>query len=381
MVTYLHPDDAAAFCGGIDLNPNRIDNGNHAFKWAYHDVHAQLQGPVVKEFMKLFVERWNDHAEVIADPSKQVHAGWVVNDTVDDCFVQVTRTVPRGTHRSEPSGVQGTFHAIRRAVQRAKQYIYIEEQYLMPYWGHVPLDPTMDLGIVQDLVDALKRIKCLIIVIPNHLLTPQCYYRRHEFLESLKQAAGAHASKIHVHYLKRKKPRGKKPTAIANDTEIAEHEMTSQGLKEPDHSKGEYHRITGGSGASGGRGYSKEIYVHSKLWIIDDVYVKCGSMNINRRGFTYDTEADFHAVDGAVTRGKRRAALAFRRALFAEHGRTSVDDVPDDVEDMLAWWLDRAARAGRVGNYDWTKDKGPSDAFMRVWLDQEFQKIIDPDGR
>ena len=43
--------------------------------------------------------------------------GWGVSATIEDCFVQVTRTMPRSTHRSIPWGEQGTFKAIRRAVK------------------------------------------------------------------------------------------------------------------------------------------------------------------------------------------------------------------------------------------------------------------------
>jgi len=49
MVVYLDPANAVAFCGGIDINPNRLDTPEHGLKWAYHDVHAKLTGPVVQE--------------------------------------------------------------------------------------------------------------------------------------------------------------------------------------------------------------------------------------------------------------------------------------------------------------------------------------------
>ena len=125
--------------------------------------------------------------------------------------------------------------------------------------------------------------------------------------------------------------------------------------------------------------FTDEIYVHTKIWLVDDVSVKCGSMNVNRRGFTYDSEADFHAVDGAVTRGKRSAALAFRQALFSEHARLTADEVPDDPEDVIAWWLDRATMSGRVGKYDWNRYRIPP--LMKTEWDIEWRTVIDPDGR
>lgn len=381
MVAYRTPDEAAAFCGGIDINPNRIDTERHDLKWAYHDTHALLQGPAIKDFMRLFVERWNDHSSVIANPSRAAPtANFQVNDTTGDCFVQVTRTIPKGTHSSVPSGVTGTYNAVVRAVQRAQRYIYIEDQYLVPYWGKIPYQAAEDMGIVKDLTDALARIKFLLIVIPNSLLTYQVKGRRYEFLEALGRAAGTNASKIHVYYLKRKKP-SKAPSEIANETEIAEAELHNREVEVGPNEDEDYLDALGGSGASGGFGHADEIYVHTKLWIVDDVYVKCGSMNFNRRGFTYDSEADFHAVDGALHRGKRRTALKFRNALFGEHGRTGIDDVPDDPDDLLAWWLDRAARSGRVAPYDAARAKFRGGAIKRARLDATWKSTIDPDGR
>jgi phosphatidylserine/phosphatidylglycerophosphate/cardiolipin synthase-like enzyme len=132
-------------------------------------------------------------------------------------------------------------------------------------------------------------------------------------------------------------------------------------------------------GASGTVPHRDEIYVHTKVWLVDDVYVKCGSMNFNRRGFTYDTEADFHAVDGAVRRGKRPVALNFRKQLFAEHGRGQPEDVPDDPEDALAWWLDHVSK-GRVKKYDWSREPGPGPGRFRTFLDNTWRQVIDPDG-
>ncbi|HKE93514.1 MAG TPA: hypothetical protein VKB34_04345 [Povalibacter sp.] len=382
MVTYVRPDEAAAFCGGIDVNANRLDSPEHNRPSAYHDVHARLTGPSVQDFMRLYIERWNDHEDVIASPGKKINSVLGVNPTAGDCFVQVTRTMPRGTHRSVMNGVEDSYNAVRNAIRRAERYIYLEEQYLVPYWGHVPFEsrkPGEDPGIVQELLDALARIRFLIIVIPNHMLSLQMLYRRHEFLEALTQAAGPNAAKVRVYYPKRKKP--SKVKTDMDEEELVEKDMNSQGLVVPANADQEYLDALGGVGASGSWPWTDEIYVHTKLWLIDDVYVKCGSMNFNRRGFTYDSEADFHAVDGALTRGRRSAALAFRKALFAEHTRSSPNDVPDDVDDVLDWWIERAANSGRLGAYDWKRSAGPGPGLDRDTLDLDWRNIIDPDGR
>src|SRR5262249_41079879 len=37
-------DGAFGFCGGIDLNPNRVDDADHNVSGPYHDVHTMVEG-------------------------------------------------------------------------------------------------------------------------------------------------------------------------------------------------------------------------------------------------------------------------------------------------------------------------------------------------
>ena len=68
-----------------------------------------------------------------------------------------------------------------------------------------------------------------------------------------------------------------------------------------------------------------QVYVHSKMMIVDDSYALVGSANINQRslGGTRDTEIamgafqdNYTCIDGVLPRGK---VSGFRRALWAEH--------------------------------------------------------------
>ncbi len=61
------------------------------------------------------------------------------------------------------------------------------------------------------------------------------------------------------------------------------------------------------------------IYVHSKVTIVDDVFVAIGSSNANRRGFYHDGEIHAFAIAQALAASTDNPARALRTALWAEH--------------------------------------------------------------
>ena len=118
---------------------------------------------------------------------------------------------------------------------------------------------------------------------------------------------------------------------------------------------------------------SNQIYVHSKLWIIDDIYVKIGSANCGRRSLTLDTEADIHVIDGSLQNGYRKFARTFRKKLWAEHLGIQNSEYLDDLDYTLTLWQDLAnmlgANATPYSNY-------------RIGLHTFFwDQNIDPEGR
>ena len=47
------------YCGGIDLNPNRLDDDDHLARGPYHDVTAKVEGPAVRDLAITFKQRWD----------------------------------------------------------------------------------------------------------------------------------------------------------------------------------------------------------------------------------------------------------------------------------------------------------------------------------
>ena len=143
----------------------------------------------------------------------------------------------RGEHwylcaRGETSCQQLIFHAIAQA----KQFIYVQDQYLQ----------SMEAS--NALLAALPNIKKLIILIPHPSMNthPNIWRFHKAFVDNLKGDP-----KVAVCYLKEAgatpDPKRIAPTTIAT-------------------------------------------YVHSKIWIMDDKFAVIGSANCNMRGYTHDSE-------------------------------------------------------------------------------------------
>lgn len=60
-----------AYCGGIDVNANRLDDRDHGVPGPYHDVHARVDGFAAGELARTFIERW-DRPAAPGDPPREV---------------------------------------------------------------------------------------------------------------------------------------------------------------------------------------------------------------------------------------------------------------------------------------------------------------------
>ena len=60
-----------AYCGGIDVNANRLDDRDHGVPGPYHDVHARVDGFAAGELAQTFFERW-DRPAAPGDPPREV---------------------------------------------------------------------------------------------------------------------------------------------------------------------------------------------------------------------------------------------------------------------------------------------------------------------
>jgi phosphatidylserine/phosphatidylglycerophosphate/cardiolipin synthase-like enzyme len=75
-----------------------------------------------------------------------------------------------------------------------------------------------------------------------------------------------------------------------------------------------------------------DIYVHAKIMIVDDVFLRVGSANLNNRSMGLDSECDL-LIDGRNDEAIRRRIEAVRADLLSEHLGVEQAEIADSCED------------------------------------------------
>jgi phosphatidylserine/phosphatidylglycerophosphate/cardiolipin synthase-like enzyme len=183
-----------AYCGGIDINANRLDDRDHGVAGPYHDVHARVDGFAAGELARTFIERW-DRPAAPGDPPRPVRPSLALaadgaldglpSDGPD--IVQVARTYfgpdPLDNGRRfpfAPDGERTILDTVLQAISQARRYIYIEDQYLTP-----PLEYAAALEAAANQVSGP-----LIILIPSVPDQPFGFAPRQAFVNRMSEAWG-----------------------------------------------------------------------------------------------------------------------------------------------------------------------------------------------
>jgi phosphatidylserine/phosphatidylglycerophosphate/cardiolipin synthase-like enzyme len=372
-----------AFAGGIDLARGRNDDGHHGGdptraplddprygdRPPWHDVQARLRGPAVADVAHTFRERWEDNTPLVRpspwgtllsaraeEPAQRyrIPADHRPTASCGPHAVQVLRTYPakRPPYPFAPRGERSIARAYLKAFGRARSFVYLEDQYL---WS---------ADAARALQDGLRREPGLrvVVVIPRY---PD--------------------------------PSGRWVGAASRyGREIVQRDLFRAG--------GDRILVLDLENASG-----TPIYVHSKVCIIDDVWMAVGSDNLNRRSWTHDSEISCAVIDATRDgrepvdpagrgEGARRLARDTRLRLAREHleldDPAGPADPAADLLDPVVWFdalrtsaerLDEWHRRGRTG----ARPPGhvrrhPRDriaAPARPVLHAIHAAILDPDGR
>jgi phosphatidylserine/phosphatidylglycerophosphate/cardiolipin synthase-like enzyme len=350
-----------AYVGGIDLCHGRNDDQRHAGdpqpspmapeygdRPPWHDIQLEIRGPAVGDVETVFRERWNDPSELSRNPvrwlrdlvdRRDISADPLPEQLPDPsrlgtCAVQMLRTYPhrRKGYPFAPKGERSVARGYIKAVRKARQLIYIEDQYL---WS---------AEVVRPFADALRenRSPHLIAVLPMH------------------------------------------PDAPSRLAAAAQSLGRTQALERLQEAGGDRVALYGLENLAG-----TSIYVHAKACVIDDTWATVGSDNFNLRSWTYDTELTCAVYDD--TAGGFARDLRF--TLAREHlGRTDADD--SDLRDPLAFFAAFAKAAQELDDWYDAGCAGPRpsgrlrrsqppkiDRWRTLPAHLLYRLVCDPDGR
>jgi phosphatidylserine/phosphatidylglycerophosphate/cardiolipin synthase-like enzyme len=247
-------DDELAFVGGIDLTDDAGDRydtqAHHARRrQGWHDVATRLEGPAVADVADHFRLRWRElTGEELPATPPPAPAG--------ESTVQVVRTVSEVMYKALPRGDFRVLESYMRAVNSARELIYLENQFL---WS-----PEL-VGIIADKL--------------RHPPTPDF---RVVILLPAKANNGAEDT------------RGQLGVLVAAD--------------------GGHGRVLGATirSLTDSHDRADPLYVHAKVAVIDDRWLIIGSANLNAHSFFNDTEMCVVTDDAALARDTRVR-------LWAEH--------------------------------------------------------------
>ena len=410
------------YLGGVDINQGRLDTwGHHGSGWippdrpsrqpsvrAFHDVHVRITGPAAADVAHSFEHRWAFDTLRRPPGVPKCPVAFLAPDASDTDEVppQPARhivQVCRSGYAPEPGGGSVPLpwspfgedtipRGFINAINNAREFIYIEDQYFTPHDEYV-----------HALLEASRnKTMRLIIVIPSNADNTFGDIRRRELFERLRvgdeppsergwgdrlivgapmrrpvladagriasrgrlvlqQALATNGDTVVLGPRSRLPPEvpfwlsieGERMLAVERNEDVTVADVPSRrylvrraGGAEP---------LWGGTprahAARAPVTLAQEtgIYVHTKAMIVDDVFVGVGSCNANRRGFFHDGEITAFAVPEQLRAAPDNPARALRCALWAEHLGIPPSMGPALLADPIAA-SDLFRRPTQVGN-------------------------------
>jgi phospholipase D1/2 len=280
-------DDQLAFCGGIDLTAHRWDTSAHRVEephrvtplgkpyGPYHEVQAMLSGAAAASLGVLARDRWRAlGAERLPPVGKPTRDLWPATVTADltEVDVAISRTMPGSEAHPAVRECESLF---LDSIAAARHAIYIESQY---FTNHA-LGRALEARLREPAGPEV------IIVAPK-----KC----EGWLEQ--KTMGVFRAAVF---------RG----LIAADT----------------------HRRLRLVYPAASRAQDVPTFVHSKVMIVDDVFVRIGSANCSHRSMGMDTECDV-AVEADGSAAVREGIRRIRDRMLAEHLDMEPGDLTREIE-------------------------------------------------
>ncbi|GAB2228183.1 hypothetical protein Droror1_Dr00010013 [Drosera rotundifolia] len=375
-----HNRRIVSFVGGIDLCDGRYDTQFHSLfrtldtahhddfhqpnfpgaaitkggpREPWHDIHSRLEGPIAWDVLFNFEQRWRKQGgKDILVPLRELDdliapSPVTFHEDPETWSVQLFRSIDGGAAFGFPATpedaaraglVSGKDNIIDRSIQdayihairRAKNFIYIENQYFLGScfsWDHSDDIKLEDIGalhlIPKELslkivskIEAGERFTVYVVVpmwpegIPESGSVQAILdWQRRTMTMMYKDVIGALRAKG-----LQEDPRNYLTFFCLANREVkrsGEYEPTEQPEPDSDYERAQHARRF-------------MIYVHSKMMIVDDEYIIVGSANINQRSMdgARDSEIAMGAYQPhhlATHHPARGQVHGFRMALWYEH--------------------------------------------------------------
>lgn len=310
---------AIALLGSADIARPRWDTTAHRpvdpdrdpkYGKQTHESGVVIVGPAVVDVEKTFRDRWNDPTRLGLEPPlpeqpriATLHAAPPAAGTHS---VQVLRTYGITSkmwgYTWSPSGEFTVWASYLNAIRRAASYIYIEDQYFLsfdwpPCYSRKGL--ARDTDLIYQLGEAMKRGVTVVIVTPSNTDDSTHVFQKYQ-------------RDLGVNYLTAVRAAG------------APGDLVVAALKNG----------------------STDVYVHSKLMIVDDEFTLIGSTNVGQRSMTHDSELHAGILDSAGA-----FARALRTAIWREHTGREAASLEDPAAAIELFRDDVAASAGHLKPY------------------------------
>ncbi|MHC4597204.1 MAG: phospholipase D-like domain-containing protein, partial [Planctomycetota bacterium] len=266
------------------------------------------RGPAVRDVIHNYVQRWNQATE------KNKKYGSFPQDTKPgdltyppeeppqenegDIKIQVTRTIPRDVYPSIIDREYSIRESYLNAINNAQKYVYLENQYFF--------DKVSHYSIIRALIYAAYRgVKIFAILPGDPDFTKLLSF---EFLKEVKNHPN-----IYVY-------------TLATSYEVNKRSAITYGYN--------------------------DIYVHAKLFIVDDEWYSIGSANISYQSLKTDSEINVAVWDPDGAR-KLRQNLWKEHLEYSDNHKIQYNQeviIDGNIEDAFEqwWWFARANRYYRT---------------------------------
>jgi phosphatidylserine/phosphatidylglycerophosphate/cardiolipin synthase-like enzyme len=271
-------DNKIGFCGGFDLSRGKWDTSKHDYSdphrdeesEPWHDFHAMIRGPVVWDLAYHFNQRWayhevKDEKKIRAMILKPANFQWR-----GGCD---TKVVALRTWEGI-DGDGGILAWYTNTIRKAKNSIYIENQF--------PFQNEFITRILCRRLQEQKNLK-VIIVSPMEPNLPG-------LIGSILSKTSVNDVNKHLQWIRDAGDSGRR---------VGTYSLVCQDKKSKK---------------------LRQIYVHSKLLIVDDKWVTIGSANTDKNGFKDSTEVNIGITSSSLAKELRKRLWCEHIGLLENHG-------------------------------------------------------------